>query len=235
MTILSTHTAASPPSNATGYRRFEAGKFRFERDEYFARLAWPGGSHTMTVDVFMRALMRDVAWNFFYGVVNFDGVFGTINHYGEVTMFAGRFNDAFRRAGRDYEERFRSDALMAVFKEMVADWTNAGYDPFAAPLETGVPWGSKNGDNERAVTRTRVTAKRMVGLPGDAPLRTDATHPVNRMFADVAQDAPLVEAEPGFENEVCAFSLFAYLSRSDVTWNPSVCSVVRDSLFCPTS
>ncbi|WP_374627988.1 hypothetical protein, partial [Devosia sp.] len=40
---------------------------------------------------------------------------------------------------------------------------------------------------------------------------------------------------PGFEHEVSAFNLFAYLSRSDVTWNPSVCSVVKDSLFCPTS
>ena len=34
---------------------------------------------------------------------------------------------------------------------------------------------------------------------------------------------------------VAAFNLFAYLSRSDVTWNPSVCSVVKDSLYCPTS
>ena len=82
----------------------------------------------------------------------------------------------------------------------------------------------------------RVTAKRMVGLPDDAPLRTDESgYPVNRMFADVAQDEPEVEIEPGFENEVQSFNLFAYLSRSDVTWNPSVCSVVKDSLFCPTS
>ena len=45
----------------------------------------------------------------------------------------------------------------------------------------------------------------------------------------------LEKAEPGFENEVSAFNLFNYLARSDVTWNPSVCSVVGDSLFCPTS
>jgi hypothetical protein len=76
----------------------------------------------------------------------------------------------------------------------------------------------------------------MVGLPDDAPMRSDASgFPVNRMFADVVQDKPVVEAEPGFEGEVSAFNLFAYLSRSDVTWNPSVCSVVRESLFCPTS
>src|SRR5882724_118844 len=156
-------------STDTGYRAFYAGGFEFRRDEYFARISWPDGSHMMPIDVFMRALMRDVAWGFFYGVVNFDGVLGTINHYGEVTVFAGRFNDAYRKVGRDYEERFKSDALMKVFKDMVKDWTNEGYDPFAAPLETGVPWGAKHGDNEAAVTRIRVTAKRMVGLPGDAP------------------------------------------------------------------
>jgi len=76
----------------------------------------------------------------------------------------------------------------------------------------------------------------MVGLPGDTPVRTDDNgFPVNRMFADVPQNQPKVEVEPGFESEVSAFNLFGYLSRSDVTWNPSVCSVVKDSLFCPTS
>jgi hypothetical protein len=66
-------------------------------------------------------------------------------------------------------------------------------------------------------------------------VRTDATHKINRMFADVPQTEPKVEAEPGFESEVCAFNLFAYLSRSDVTWNPSVVSVCKDSLYCPTT
>ena len=231
-----TDTEILAASNTTGYRSFRAGTFTFVRDEYFARLNWPGGSHIMPIDVFLRALMRDVAWGFFYGVVNFDSVFGTINHYGEVTMFAGRFNDSYREAGRDHEERFRSDALMAVFKAMLEDWTNEGFDPFAAPMETGEPWGRKQGGNTAAIERERVTARRMVGLPGDTPLRTDgAGFPVNRQFADVRQDEPLVEPRPGFENEVSAFNLFAYLSRSDVTWNPSVCSVVGDSLFCPTS
>lgn len=232
----STDTEVLAASNETGYRSFRAGTFTFVRDEYFARLSWPGGSHIMPIDAFLRALMRDVAWGFFYGVVNFDSVFGTINHYGEVTMFAGRFNDSYREAGRDHEERFRSDALMGVFKAMLEDWTNAGFDPFAAPMETGEPWGRKQGENLSAIERQRVTARRMVGLPGDTPLRTDeAGFPVNRQFADVPQDEPLVEARPGFEGEVSAFNLFAYLSRSDVTWNPSVCSVVGDSLFCPTS
>jgi Hydroquinone 1,2-dioxygenase large subunit N-terminal len=231
-----TDTGQRGAAEATGYRAFYAGGFEFLRDEYLARISWPGGTHVMPVDAFLRALMRDVSWGFFYGVVNFDGVFGTINHYGEVTVFAGRFNEAYRKGRRDHEERFESASLMSMFQQMLSDWTNAGFDPFAAPMETGAPWGQKNGSNPRAIGRNRVTAKRMVGLPGDTPLRTDAAgFPINRQFADVPQDAPIVEVEPGFEHEVSAFNLFAYLSRSDVTWNPSVCSVVGDSLFCPTS
>jgi hypothetical protein len=231
-----THTEIQAIDNNTGYRSFQAGSFNFRRDEYFARISWPGGTHTMPIDVFLRALMRDVAWGFFYGTVNFDDVVGTLNHYGEVTLFAGKYNDGYTASGRNFEERFASEALMPLFKAMISDWTNAGYDPFAAPMETGVPWGSKNGNNDDAVTRTRVAARRMVGLPGDTPVRTDENgFPKNRMFADVSSDQPIVEAEPGFENEVSAYNLFDYLARSDVTWNPSVCSVVGDSLFCPTS
>ena len=107
---------------------------------------------------------------------------------------------------------------------MLDDWTNEGFDPFAAPEETGTPFGRKHGNNHDGdQAQARWLAKRMVGLKGDLALRTDATgNPVNRQFADVAQDEPEVHAEPGFENEVHAFNLFAYLSRSDVTWNPSV-------------
>ena len=76
----------------------------------------------------------------------------------------------------------------------------------------------------------------MVGAPGDEPLRTDDNgFPVNRQFTDVPQDAPEVHAEPGFEDEVVSFNLFAYLSRSDVTWNPSWCRVCKGSLYCPTT
>jgi len=227
---------ASEPDNYYGYRRFKKGAFEFRRDEYFVHISWPKGTHTMAADVFLRALQRDIAWNFFYGTVNFDGVFGTMNHYGTVDMFAGRFNDAYRKAGRDHNETYPSDELMATFKAMLDDWTNRGYDPFAAPQETKQPYGRKDGDNRKAIERLRVTAKRMVGIAGDTPLRSDATgYPVNRHFADVPQDKPEIYPEPGFEGEVAAFNLFAYLSRSDVTWNPSVCSLVKESLYCPTS
>jgi len=227
---------ASQPDNYYGYRTFKKGKFSFRRDEYFVHIDWPKGSHTLPAGDFLRALQRDVAWNFFYGTVNFDSVFGTLNHYGTVDMFCGTFNDAYKAGGLDYMETYNSDDLMTTFKAMLDDWTNAGYDPFAAPEETKMAFGRKNGDNKKAIERLRVTAQRMVGIPGDTPERTDNMgYPVNRQFADVEQDKPEVHVEPGFEKEVAAFNLFAYLSRSDVTWNPSVCSIVKDSLYCPTS
>ena len=63
----------------------------------------------------------------------------------------------------------------------------------------------------------------------------DNGHPVNRQFLDVPQDEPEKHPEPGFEDEISSFNLFAYLSRSQVTWNPSVVSVCGDSLYCPTT
>ena len=76
-------------STVTGFKVFTIGNFRFERCEYFAYIHWPTGSHMMPVDAFLRALMRDIAWGFFYGTVNFDNVVGTTNHYGTVDLFAG--------------------------------------------------------------------------------------------------------------------------------------------------
>ena len=234
MTTTETGITASEP-NAEGYREFALGAFRFRRDEYFAHITWPTGQHVLSVDAFLRALQRDVAWDFFYGTVNFDHVFGTVNHYGTVDMFAGRYNDSYRKAELDHTENFETPIIRETFKAMLEDWTNEGFDPFASPEETDKPFGVKDGSNTDAITRRRVTAQRMVGVPGDEPIRTDATHPVNRMFADVVQDAPEVHPEPGFEGEVAAFNLFAYLSRSDVTWNPSVVSVCKNSLYCPTT
>ena len=95
--------------------------------------------------------------------------------------------------------------------------------------------GAKHGDNRKAINRKRETCDRMVGLPGDAPLRTDANgYPVNRAFADVVQDSQRSTPSPA-SRRISAFNLFAYLSRSDVTWNPSVTSVCKTSLYCPTT
>jgi hypothetical protein len=222
--------------NAHGYKDFALGKFSFGRDEYFVHVRWPNGTHMLAADAFLRAIQRDVAWGFFYGIVNFDTVIGTVNHYGTVDLFAGRFNAQYRQAGLDYSENFKTDAISRLFEAILLDWTNAPFDPFASPEETGSAFGPKNGSNKRAITRHRVTAKRMIGAPGDEPVRTDDNgFPVNRHFTDVPQDAPEVHAEPGFEDQVVSVNLFAYLSRSDVTWNPSVVSVCKNSLYCPTT
>ncbi|HOZ59856.1 MAG TPA: hypothetical protein PKY70_16860 [Nakamurella multipartita] len=233
---ISLDVARSSDVNPDGYHEFTLGEFTFRRDEFFVYISWPTGDHMMSADAFLRALQRDVAWDFFYGIVNFDGVFGTVNHYGRVDMFAGRYNDSYRKAELDYSETHDTPVIRETFKSILSDWTNQSFDPFASPHETGSAFGVKNGDNDRAVTRQRVAADRMVGLPGDQQPRSDEMgFPINRMFADVDQSEPVVEVEPGFENEVAAFSLFAYLSRSDVTWNPSVVSVCKDSLACPTT
>ena len=62
----------SEADKVTGYRSFRIGGFEFQRDEYFARISWPAKdtriSHLMPVDAFLRAIMRDVAWGFFYGL-----------------------------------------------------------------------------------------------------------------------------------------------------------------------
>lgn len=234
MTSTDIHVQASEP-NEQGYKAFTLGGFHFRRDEFFVHVTWPTGMHMMSADAFLRALQRDVAWDFFYGTVNFDHVVGTVNHYGTVDLFAGRFNDSYRKNELDHSENFDAPVIRETFKAMLDDWTSAGFDPFASPAETDKPFGVKDGSNTEAVTRRRVAANRMVGVPGDEEIRTDETHPVNRMFADVPQDEPEVYAEPGFESEVAAFNLFAYLSRSDVTWNPSVVSVCKASLYCPTT
>ena len=237
---LRSEVASLLPQRVAGYKVFTLGELLLQRDEYFVHITWPvkdgHHSHTISADGFLRALMRDVAWGFFYGIVNFDHVFGTRNLYGKVEFFCGRYNDAYHENGLSYVEVFESPVAMKRIKEILADWVNEGFDPFAAPVETGSAFGEKNGSNEKAIDRYRVPTRRMPGIPGDSPLRSDATgHPVNRAFADVGQDDPRIEAEPGFEGELHAFSLFKYLSRSDVTWNPSVTSVCKASLFCPTT
>ena len=186
MTIADIQVVKSDSSNAEGYHEFSLGEFRFRRDEYFVYISWPTGSHVMSVDAFLRALQRDVAWDFFYGIVNFDGVFGTVNHYGTVDIFAGRYNDSYRKAELDYSENVETPQIRETFKAILADWTNNSFDPFASPHETGSPFGVKNGDNIGAVTRQRVAARRMVAVPGDEQIRTDESgFPVNRMFLDV--------------------------------------------------
>jgi len=66
-----TKVLASTPDATMGYRAYTLGSFNFHRDEYFAHITWTTRdgrplSHTMDIGNFLRALMRDVAWGFFF-------------------------------------------------------------------------------------------------------------------------------------------------------------------------
>ena len=215
---------------------FKLGGFNFMRDEYFAHITWPGGSHTTAVDAFLRSLMRDVSWNFFYGIVNFDSVFGTANHYGTVDVFAGLYNAGYRAQNKHHVENLKGDDVARAVRGDARRLDQRRLRSIRGARGNRHPFGPKRGSNPKAINRKRLVATRMTGMKGDIPLRSDAAgNPVNRQFLDVPQDEPEVHAEPGFENEVHAYNFFAYVSRSDVTWNPSVCSVVKDSQVCATT
>ena len=58
--LTAPHTEQS--SGSAGYKSFQIGAFQFERDEYFARITCPTGTHVVDVENFLRSMMRDVAW-----------------------------------------------------------------------------------------------------------------------------------------------------------------------------
>jgi hypothetical protein len=99
MTATQTVSApeTAPVANALGYQSFAIGHSATNTSR---NIHYPGNQHIMPIGAFPRALMRDVGWGFSYGTVNFDHVFGTLNHYGTVDMFIGLFNDAYRKANR---------------------------------------------------------------------------------------------------------------------------------------
>ena len=54
MTDTQDAAVRSTDANEHGYRSFSLGEFTFGRDEYFAHISWPTGSHTMSIDDFLR-------------------------------------------------------------------------------------------------------------------------------------------------------------------------------------
>jgi len=220
----------------TGYSSFQLGSFTFRRDEYFAHVGWPKGMHTIEVDRFLRAMVRDIGWGFFYGWIFFDDVFGTTNHYGTVDIFAGSYDRGCKEAGIDLLETFPAATVAQAFETIARDWISEGYDPLNAPLETGSPAGPKGKERTDPLVRSFIAADRMLGLEGDKLVRSDETgHPINRAFADLSFDAPDIVCEPGFEGQLHAIDLFEHIARSDVTWNPSISAVTRANICCVTS
>ncbi len=160
----------------------------------------------MDIGNFLRALMRDMAWGFFYGGVNFDAVFGTTNHYSTVDMYAGTFNATMKAANMDLLENFPTAQIAAVFGDMLDDWTNESFDPFCAPQETGTPlWPQERPQPRQDHAGARAGHALRRPRKATSKLRTDERGaPINRAFADVPQDQPELHPEPGFENEVHA-------------------------------
>ncbi len=118
------------------YKEFRLGGFRFTRDDYFAHVYFPTEAgkpmeHKIDIDAFLRPLQRDIAWGFFYGMVKFDDVFGTINHYGTVEVFGGKYHKTLRETGLWHAEELKRDEVERVFTQILEDWIPVDFDPFA--------------------------------------------------------------------------------------------------------
>ena len=236
MTVMDAKVEMTGTDPDTGYSSFRLGSFEFRRDEYFAHVTWPRGSHIMEIDRFLRAMVRDIGWGFFYGWIFFDDIFGTTNHYGTVDIFAGSYDAGYKTKGLDHLETFPAEVVAEAFETISRDWISEGYDPLNAPLETGTPIGPKGKPKEGELLRSFIAADRMLGLPGDKSVRTEeAGFPINRAFADLDYDQPEIECEPGFEGQLHAINLFDHIARSDITWNPSISAVTRANICCVTS
>lgn len=236
MGVLDTKLVKTGTDDVTGYSSFSLGSFNFRRDEYFVHVTWPKGSRIIEVDRFLRAMVRDIGWGFFYGWIFFDDVFGTTNHYGTVDLFAGSYDRGCKEAGIDMLETFPAENVAEAFEAIAQNWISVGYDPLNAPLETGTPIGPKGEERSDPLLRAFIAAERMLGLEGDTPVRSDETgHSINRAFADLEYDAPEIECEEGFEGQLHAINMFEHIARSDVTWNPSISAVTRANICCVTS
>jgi hypothetical protein len=218
------------------YKEFTLSKFRFTRDDYFAHIYFPTQAgkemeHKIDIDAFLKSLQRDIAWSFFYGMVKFDDVFGTINHYGTVEVFAGKYHKAFNQNGFWHAEELGRGEVERIFTQMLEDWVPVEFDPFAAPRETGSAVGPKRASNVDAIHRKRVLTTRIVKQSD----RQGPEYPINDGFKGMEFKYGEMHIKPGHENKFGLVNLYEYLARSDVTWNPSIVSVLEHSLFCPTT
>ncbi|MCW5262003.1 hydroxyquinol 1,2-dioxygenase [Verminephrobacter eiseniae] len=237
MTRAISETTSTRTESELGYASYRLGEYQFSRDRNFVRIDWGKAAHLIPVDQFMAALARDIGWKFLYGWIFFDDVFGTVNHYGQVEVFAGKHNPAYIQASVAHAETFPTEEILAVFRAMTQDWISEGYDPLAVPTQTGSAVGPKGKPASVSLTRGFTTpARRLLGMSGDAQPRSDAAgQPINPSFADLTFDKPEVTVEPGFEGQLHAVNVFDHIARSEVTWIPSTVSATRDSLFCMSS
>ena len=65
MDMPTTRITATGTDPDTGYDSFRLGGFTFKRDEDFAHIEWPKGSHIIENDRFLRAMVGDIDLSFF--------------------------------------------------------------------------------------------------------------------------------------------------------------------------
>ena len=165
----------------------------------------------MDIGNFLRALMRDVAWGFFYGWVNFDDVIGTVNHYKSVDLYAGSLQrhdeGRRRRPARELPDRadprhLRADARRLDQRELRPVRRAAGNRLALRPQER----------QQHRQDHPGARAGQALRRPEGRPRRCAATSAARRSTAPsptCRRTQPELHPEPGFENEVHAFNLFA--------------------------
>src|SRR5437660_10647500 len=94
------HLVEAQKANELGYKSFRLGGYTFERNAYFTVIHYPGGEYHMPVGELLRTVHRDIGWNFFYVMLKFDQVVGTLNFYNTGdNMLIGKHHDACQKPG----------------------------------------------------------------------------------------------------------------------------------------
>ena len=142
-------------ANEYGYRNFQLGGFTFKRDEYFVahRLAGrqpydagrcvPARADARRVVEFLSTASSTSTRSSAPPIITAPSMFSRVS-----TM------RGYRAQNKHYVESFKGDELRNGFAEMLADWTNEGFDPFAAPE----PKPARPSDPSAAAIRRRSIA-----------------------------------------------------------------------------
>ena len=143
---------SSPPTPdpVLGYRKFRSAASASTATRTSSTSRWPKGSHTIEIDRFLRAMVRDIGWGFFYGWIFFDDIFGTQNHYGTVDIFAGTYSKGHQDQGpRLPRDVHRRDGARRVRDDLASTGSTRATTRCSAPLETGSPLGPKTTEAHR--------------------------------------------------------------------------------------
>src|SRR5438046_10669745 len=108
-------------------------------------------------------------------------------------MFVGKYNDAWQKAGKAYSEMFPNERISATLKAILEDRVPPDFNPWAAPRETGRPFGRKRGGPHPASFRKRIVTTTRI-----KDQRADKTHPVNEALKDIRGDEGEMKNKPEY-------------------------------------